>query len=118
VSDTFTSFVFASVQSCTTCHDCPCCPFSAVRPLKYDGSPCVGFDEVLRAYEALITRVTLAGPTDFAPAIRKAIELVKATKQYHILLIIADGVLSNEAETAKAIVDASSYPLVSTNITR
>ena len=113
MSDTSTSSLLALARSSLTCHGCPRCPSSAVRPLKYDGSPCVGFDEVLRAYEALITRVTLAGPTDFAPAIRKAIELVKATKQYHILLIIADGVLSNEAETARAIVDASSYPLVS-----
>lgn len=117
MSDTSTSYLPR------TLYDVPrlsLLPFhdSAVRPLKYDGSPCVGFDEVLRAYEALITRVTLAGPTDFAPAIRKAIELVKATKQYHILLIIADGVLSNEAETARAIVDASSYPLVSMSITR
>ena len=88
-----------------------CC--SAVRPLKHDGSPCAGFEDVLRAYEALIPLVTLHGPTDFAPAIRKAIELVKATKQYHILLIIADGILSDQEKTARAIVEASSYPLVS-----
>lgn len=69
---------------------------------------------MLRAYQALIPRVALSGPTNFAPAIRKAIELVRATKQYHILLIIADGTLSSEAETARAIVDASNYALVST----
>jgi hypothetical protein len=53
----------------------------------------------------------MSGPTSFSPIIRKAIELVKITKQYHILLIICDGGVTNKKETANAIVEASKWPL-------
>jgi hypothetical protein len=53
----------------------------------------------------------LAGPTSFAPIIYQALEIVKQANSYHILLIIADGQVTSEADTVRAIVDASSYPL-------
>jgi len=43
--------------------------------------------------------------------IREAVRIVKETKEYHILLIIADGQVSNERETVDAIVDASDSAL-------
>lgn len=62
----------------------------------------------------MLPTLTLGGPTSFAPLIRKAISIVQASQnRYHILLIIADGQLSEEGyqPTVDAIVEASNYPL-------
>lgn len=66
----------------------------------------------------------LAGPTSFAPIIRKAIEITVASgNQYHVLVIIADGQLSRspdlppgelspqEEDTVAAVQEASRHPL-------
>eukprot|EP00455_Lapot_gusevi_P033045 TRINITY_DN3609_c0_g1_i3.p1 TRINITY_DN3609_c0_g1~~TRINITY_DN3609_c0_g1_i3.p1 ORF type:complete len:291 (-),score=57.39 TRINITY_DN3609_c0_g1_i3:37-909(-) len=72
---------------------------------------CHGFAEVLDRYETVTPRVSLSGPTSFAPLIYRAIEIVQESKSYHILLIIADGQVNNERQTVDAIVEASKYPL-------
>lgn len=60
-------------------------------------------------------RAACSGPTTFAPAINKAMELVwDSNGAYHILVLIADGqVVPGECmeKTKKAIVQASKYPL-------
>jgi len=56
-------------------------------------------------------QVILSGPTNFAPLIRESIKIVKQTKDYHILIIITDGDVNSETDTAHAIVEASSYPI-------
>ena len=78
-----------------------------------ENSPCKSVDEALTRYTRTVGSVALSGPTSFAPIIKKAIEIVKETKKYHILLIIADGRVENQQDldTREAIVDASSYPL-------
>jgi hypothetical protein len=53
----------------------------------------------------------MSGPTSFAPIIRKAIDIVKVNKSYHILLIICDGAVTNIKDTKDAIIEASKYPL-------
>jgi len=85
----------------------------SVFPFKSDESPCKGFEEVLVEYNRVAKSVSLSGPTSFAPLIRKAIDIVKEEKAYHILIIIADGQISADCEkaTSQAIVDASQYPL-------
>ena len=78
-----------------------------------DGSPCKGLDDVLKKYSDVVRRVTLSGPTTFAPLINKAIEIVKQERSFNILVIIADGqvVEEHERSTREAIVEASNYPL-------
>jgi E3 ubiquitin-protein ligase RGLG len=43
--------------------------------------PLYGFEQVLERYREICSTVILSGPTNFAPAIREAIEIVKATKE-------------------------------------
>jgi hypothetical protein len=73
--------------------------------------PCNGLAEVDYVYRVVAPTVHLDGPTSFAPAIMKAIDIVKQTKEYHVLLIIADGQITDNGETIKAVVEASRYPL-------
>lgn len=57
-------------------------------------------------YDRLIQRVTLSGPTSFAPAIYHAIRLVReAGGQYHILIIVADGQVCSLPPAFSASVD-------------
>lgn len=87
---------------------------NAVFPFYMDGRPCRGFEETLQRYSIISQYINLCGPTSFAPAIYKAIDIVKETQSYHIAIIIADGIIDDEQmkqETINAIVEASNYPL-------
>ncbi|OQR94765.1 copine [Thraustotheca clavata] len=72
---------------------------------------CEGFESVLACYNRITPTVQLSGPTNFAPVIKEAIQIVKKTGQYHILVIIADGQVNCGWETSNAIVEASHYPI-------
>ncbi|KAL3856295.1 hypothetical protein ACJMK2_011066 [Sinanodonta woodiana] len=76
-----------------------------------DDTPCNGFSEVLLKYNDIAKKIHLSGPTNFAPLIKKGIEIVKKLNKYHILLIIADGQINEEDPTIEAIVEASKYPM-------
>ena len=76
-----------------------------------DGQPCHGVLEVLQRYNAIVPNIQMSGPTNFAPLIDKAVEIVRQTRQYHILLIVADGQVDSVKDTVRAIVDASNYAL-------
>ena len=73
--------------------------------------PCQGVQEVLEAYSQIGSTVTLSGPTNFAPIIRKAMEIVGERRQYHILIIIADGDVTQVQDTKTALQEASYFPL-------
>ena len=99
-------------------------PFFADRP-------CNGFHEVLQRYNELTPNINKSGPTSFAPIIKETINIVKRNGKtmnicclkclegaYHILIIIADGLVTSdtlsdktESDTRAAIVEASKYAL-------
>jgi hypothetical protein len=56
-------------------------------------------------YNQLVPGIVLSGPTSFAPLIYETIRLVKEAGGYHILLIVADGQVTNEKVNARAIVE-------------
>eukprot|EP01124_Arcella_intermedia_P017601 TRINITY_DN2437_c0_g1_i1.p1 TRINITY_DN2437_c0_g1~~TRINITY_DN2437_c0_g1_i1.p1 ORF type:complete len:290 (+),score=78.76 TRINITY_DN2437_c0_g1_i1:57-926(+) len=89
-----------------------------VFPFYNDERPCNGVQEALQRYNEITPGIELAGPTSFAPIINKAIEIVEREKSYHILVIVADGQITNDSEytkattqTTNAIVKASKYPI-------
>ena len=71
--------------------------------------PCVGLESILQLYNQIVLNIhnkviQMSGPTTFVPLIDKAIEIVKATKEYHILLIICDGGVNDIKGTTEAII--------------
>lgn len=66
---------------------------------------------MLSRYTEITPHVKLSGPTNFGPLIREAIGIVRQTREYHMLVIIADGQVTEEKDTVDAIVEASNYPL-------
>uniref|UniRef100_A0A7S4NZ37 VWFA domain-containing protein n=1 Tax=Paramoeba aestuarina TaxID=180227 RepID=A0A7S4NZ37_9EUKA len=75
---------------------------------------CYTVSEVLQRYDEITPFVKLSGPTNFAPVIYEAIDIVESCENahLHILVIIADGQVTDEVDTIDAIVEASRHPLI------
>ena len=84
---------------------------TTVFPFFPDERPCHGVQEILLRYTEVAPHVNMSGPTSFAALVNKAVEIVQKTKQYHILIIIADGQVTSVNETAQANTRASNFPL-------
>lgn len=82
-----------------------------------DSSPEVnGVQGMLTCYRTSLPRIGLSGPTYLSEIIRNASAIASSTsgpehQDYHILLILTDGVINDLEETISAIVDASSLPM-------
>jgi hypothetical protein len=87
---------------------------TSTSPLSRSGDA-VPPSEVLAQYRAGIKGVTLAGPTCFAPALRRAAAVydkcVARKRGLHFCLILADSPANAFKETHAALVEASKLPL-------
>ena len=84
---------------------------NSVLDLNPEHKPFHGIKEAIERYTQVVPTLTLSGPTSFVPLVRKAIEIVQQTKQYHILVIICDGQVTDVNSNRKIIEEASLYPL-------
>lgn len=69
----------------------------------------VGVSGVMDAYRIALTRMTLHGPTNFAPTIAEYADKARLfprteAARYQILLIVTDGIISDMARTKSAII--------------
>ncbi|KAK1163513.1 copine-7 [Acipenser oxyrinchus oxyrinchus] len=82
-----------------------------------DDDECEEIQGVVEAYQNCLPKIQLYGPTNVAPIISKVAKLAakeeksKDASQYHILLILTDGVVTDMADTREAIVRASYQPM-------
>ncbi|KAE9610179.1 hypothetical protein Lal_00006379 [Lupinus albus] len=75
-----------------------------------------GIQGIMMAYTSALLNVSLAGPTLFGPVISNAALIASQSvaagrRNYFVLLIITDGVVTDLQETRDAIVKASDLPL-------
>ena len=70
-------------------------------------------DNIIAEYRNCLRKIQFAGPTEFCPMIRKAIETIKMENNalnYHVLMICTDGVIVDQQKTIDAIIEASFLP--------
>ena len=83
----------------------------AVFDLSPYNQPFYGMQQALEEYKNRVNYIKLSGPTSFVPLIEKAIEIVRYTRKYHILVIICDGEVTSVEKNRKVIEEASNYAL-------
>jgi len=75
---------------------------------------CQRIDGVLAAYQNAIGMIQLYGPTNFAPIIDHSARIASTDQtgaNYYVLLIITDGIITDMANTIRAIIAASYLPV-------
>ena len=84
--------------------------------LNFEENPDInGVDEIIRIYRECIEKEKLifSGPTKFTPLINEVISRINKDDlyEYHILLILTDGVINDLDSTKDILVEASFLPL-------
>lgn len=82
--------------------------------LRPDNPFCLGVDGLLAAYYSALQSVTLYGPTNFSPVIEHVARFASAYqdgRQYFVLLILTDGIITDLEATKHSIIRASSLPM-------
>eukprot|EP00158_Paraphelidium_tribonemae_P005198 Partr_v1_DN27223_c1_g4_i3_m39031 putative copine family len=75
---------------------------------------CAGLPAVLESYNLALANVQLYGPTNFAPIISNLCNIVSANpsqQNYHVLLFMTDGAITDMDATRRAICAAARLPI-------
>ena len=76
---------------------------------------CAGVEGLLAAYRHSLQTIELWGPTNFSPVINHVSKFAEAYqadgKQYFVLLILTDGIITDLDATMSSIISASNLPL-------
>jgi hypothetical protein len=90
----------------------------ASHQFPLNGNPahpyCNGVNDLISCYRNTLSRITLYGPTNFAPVIEQTSAIASQNEDglnYFILLIITDGIICDMHQTKRAILKASQLPL-------
>lgn len=84
---------------------------------KTNNPNCNGVRGVIDAYKTSLTQLELFGPTNFAPMINQVArfasgaQLERSARNYFILLILTDGVITDLQDTIRAVISASNLPM-------
>jgi hypothetical protein len=84
--------------------------------LSQDNNPyCLGVEGLLHAYRHSLQNVKLYGPTNFSPVINHVANFARTYqtngKQYFVLLILTDGIITDLDATLASIIAASDLPM-------
>ena len=83
--------------------------------INFQDDPNIKYVEnIIKNYHNCFDKIYLSGPTHFAPIINKIIEEIKRLDdvyEYHVLMILTDGMIEDMEETIDALVEGSFYPL-------
>ena len=69
---------------------------------------------IINVYHECLNQITFSGPTYFSPIINEVIKNIKSKRdnlEYHILMILTDGIINDMNETIDALVEGSFLPL-------
>ena len=83
--------------------------------INFKEDPNIQFvDNIMKEYYSCLDKITFSGPTNFAPIINKIIENIKKendNKEYHVLMMLTDGIIDDLDDTIDALVEGSFLPL-------
>ena len=83
--------------------------------INFKDDPNIQFvDNIMKEYYACLDKIYFSGPTCFAPIINKIISEIKKEDdilEYHVLMILTDGIIDDFDETVDALVEGSFLPL-------
>ena len=83
--------------------------------INFKEDPNIQFvDNIMKEYYSCLDEIVFAGPTNFAPIINKIIENIKKendNKEYHVLMMLTDGIIDDLEDTIDTLVEGSYLPL-------
>ncbi len=83
--------------------------------INFQDDPNIQFVEnIMLEYYSCLDKIIFSGPTCFAPIINKIIDVIREEDdilEYHVLMILTDGIIDDYDDTVKALVEGSFLPL-------